>query len=301
MNNENSRCGFVAVIGPPNAGKSTLANQLTGQKVAIVTHKAQTTRMRLRAIFQEATSQIIVVDTPGVFKPNQRLDKSMVREAWAGANDADAVIVLLDASQKFGEDGELVFAGAQKFTKPVFLVLNKIDRVERSRLLEIVDRLSKVMEFKEVFLISALNGDGTQRLKQVLAETVPQGPFLYPADQAADIPSQLLAAEVTREKLFMRLHQELPYTLTVETEKWERKRDGSVRIEQTIFVRRDGQKAIVLGKNGKAIREVGEASRRDIEEMFGHRVHLFLFVKVRANWMEDPARYRALGLEFKVD
>jgi GTP-binding protein Era len=299
-NNETTRCGFVAIIGPPNAGKSTLVNHLAGQKVSIVTHKAQTTRMRMRAVVQAPDAQIILVDTPGIFKPNQRLDHAMVREAWAGASDADVVLVMLDAQKVESAEAELVLAGVQTSSKPVVLALNKIDRARPQALLAVIDRLRAKQDFADVFMISATTGDGVDDLAASLTTRLPHGPFLYPEDQAADIPMQLLAAEITREKLFLRLHQELPYALTVEPEKWERKDDGSVRVSQVIYVKRDGQKGIILGKGGKTIGDIGAASRRELEELLGHRVHLFLFVKVRENWMDDPERYRMLGIDFKA-
>lgn len=293
-------CGFVTIIGPPNAGKSTLVNLLAGQKVSIVTHKAQTTRMRVRAVVQAPHAQMILIDTPGIFKPNQRLDQAMVREAWSGASDADMVLVLLDAQKVTDEEAELVLSGIHRVSKPVYLALNKIDRIRPERLLSLVEELRHRADFAEIFMISAKNGDGVTQLRDVLMSRLPEGPFLYPEDQAADIPMQLLAAEVTREKLFLRLHQELPYSLTVEPEKWERKADGSVRVSQVIYVQREGQKGIILGKNGKTIGDIGAAARRELEEICGHRVHLFLFVKVRSNWMDDPERYRSLGIDFKA-
>ena len=294
------KCGFVAVVGPPNAGKSTLSNALVGQKVAIVTQKAQTTRMRLRAVVMHNEAQIILVDTPGIFEPKQRLDRAMVNEAWLGIDDADEVLLVLDAAHAKSPETDIALERLSTSKKPVSLVLNKIDTVARDTLLGIVQKLNEIVAFKDTFLISALSGDGLQRLKDTLGARMPEGPWLYPEDQAADIPSLLLASEVTREKLFLRLHQELPYALTVETEKWEPRKDGSVRIEQTVFVRRDGQKAIVLGKGGKAIKDIGAESRKELEDIFDCRVHLFLFVKVRKNWQEDPERYRVLGLDYRA-
>ena len=294
------KCGFVAVVGPPNAGKSTLSNALVGQKVAIVTQKAQTTRMRLRAAVMHNEAQIILVDTPGIFEPKQRLDRAMVNEAWLGIDDADEVLLVLDAAHAKSPETDIALERLSTSKKPVSLVLNKIDTVARDTLLGIVQKLNEIVAFKDTFLISALSGDGLQRLKDTLGARMPEGPWLYPEDQAADIPSLLLASEITREKLFLRLHQELPYALTVETEKWEPRKDGSVRIEQTVFVRRDGQKAIVLGKGGKAIKDIGAESRKELEEIFDCRVHLFLFVKVRKNWQEDPERYRVLGLDYRA-
>lgn len=294
------KCGFVAVIGPPNAGKSTLSNALVGQKVAIVTQKAQTTRMRLRAVVMHADAQIILVDTPGIFDAKQRFDRAMVNEVWAGVKDADQVLVVLDAARTGGKEVELMLEGLADNKKKVSLVLNKIDTVPNESLLALVKELNERVAFEDTFLISALKGDGLERLKDTLAANMPEGPFLYPEDQAADVPSLLLASEVMREKLFLRLHQELPYALTVETDKWENKKDGSVRIEQTVFVRRDSQKAIVLGKGGRTMKEISSEARLELEDMFERRVHLFVFVKVRKNWQEDPERYRMLGLDYKV-
>ena len=294
------KCGFVAVIGPPNAGKSTLSNALVGQKVTIVTQKAQTTRMRLRAVVMHEDAQIILVDTPGIFDAKQRFDRAMVNEVWAGVKDADQVLVVLDAARTGGKEVELMLEGLADNKKKVSLVLNKIDTVPNESLLALVKELNERVAFEDTFLISALNGDGLDRLKDTLAANMPEGPFLYPEDQAADVPSLLLASEVMREKLFLRLHQELPYALTVETDKWENKKDGSVRIEQTVFVRRDSQKAIVLGKGGRTMKEISTEARLELEDMFERRVHLFVFVKVRKNWQEDPERYRMLGLDYKV-
>ena len=294
------KCGFVAVIGPPNAGKSTLSNALVGQKVTIVTQKAQTTRMRLRAVVMHADAQIILVDTPGIFAAKQRFDRAMVNEAWMGVNDADQVLVVLDAARAESKEIDLMLDGLAESKKKVSLVLNKIDTVPNESLLALVKALNDRVAFEDTFLISALKGDGLGRLKDTLAANMPDGPFLYPEDQAADVPSLLLASEVMREKLFLRLHQELPYALTVETDKWENKKDGSVRIEQTVFVRRDSQKAIVLGKGGRTMKEISSEARLELEDMFERRVHLFVFVKVRKNWQEDPERYRMLGLDYKV-
>ena len=294
------KCGFVAVIGPPNAGKSTLSNALVGQKVAIVTQKAQTTRMRLRAVVMHEEAQIILVDTPGIFDAKQRFDRAMVNEAWMGVEDADQVLVVLDAARADSKEIDLMLDGLAKSKKKVSLVLNKIDTVANESLLALVKQLNERVAFEDTFLISALKGDGLDRLKDTLTAAMPEGPWLYPEDQAADIPSLLLASEVMREKLFLRLHQELPYALTVETDKWENKKDGSVRIEQTVFVRRDGQKAIVLGKGGGTMKEISSEARLELEDMFQRRVHLFVFVKVRKNWQEDPERYRMLGLDYRV-
>lgn len=294
------KCGFVAVIGPPNAGKSTLSNALVGQKVAIVTQKAQTTRMRLRAVVMHQQSQIILVDTPGIFEAKQRFDRAMVNEAWLGVNDADQVLVVLDAARAETPEVDLMLEGLSRSEKKISLVLNKIDTVRHESLLALVQKLNDRVTFADTFLISALKGHGLDQLRDQLADNMPEGPWLYPEDQAADIPSLLLASEVLREKLFLRLHEELPYSLTVETDKWEVKKDDSVRIEQTVYVRRDGQKAIVLGKGGQTMKDIGSDARRELEEMFERRIHLFVFVKVRKNWKEDPERYRMLGLDYKA-
>lgn len=296
MSSEQTKFGFIAVIGPPNAGKSTLANALIGQKVSIVTHKAQTTRARLRGVVIEGGAQIVLVDTPGVFDGKRKMDRAMVQEAWAGAEDADAIAVVLDASRDLPKETEMVLAGIQETRKPVILVLNKVDAVRPEKLLGLADELRQKADFRDIFMISALKEEGLSELRNSLVNLVPEGPWHYPEDMAADVPSLLLAAEITREKLFLRLHQELPYALTVETEKWTRRKDGSVRVEQVVYVRRDTQKAIVLGKGGRSIKEIGAQARLDMEEVFGHRVHLFVFVKVRENWIEDPERMRMMGI-----
>ncbi len=292
----NSRFGFIAVIGPPNAGKSTLANALIGQKVSIVTHKAQTTRARLRGVVIKDDAQIVLVDTPGVFDGQKKMDRAMVEEAWAGADDADAIALVLDASRPLPKETELVLAGLQNRAKPVILVLNKVDAVRHEKLLELTEQLNKKYDFHDTFMVSALKEDGLGALLDCLSALVPEGVWHYPEDMAADVPSLLLAAEITREKLFLRMHQELPYALTVETEKWTRQKNGSVKIEQVIYVRRDTQKAIILGKGGRSIKEIGAQARLEMEEIFGHRVHLFLFVKVRENWIDDPERMRMMGI-----
>ncbi len=300
-----SRCGFVAVLGAPNAGKSTLVNALVGSKVSIVTPKVQTTRMPVRGVAIEGMSQIVSVDTPGIFKPRRRLDRAMVKSAWAGASDADVVLVMVDAPAEAAEPGGLaardtrsIMEGLTKKERKFALVLNKIDTVSRQELLPLTARLGNESAIEKVFMISALKGDGVSDVRKWCAERMPEGPWLYPEDQAADIPSRLLAAEVTREKLYLRLHDELPYAATVETEAWTERKDGSVRIDQIVYVERESQKPIVLGKGGRAIKVIGEAARRDLEEMFGRRVHLFLFVKVRENWAEEREHYGAMGLEY---
>ncbi len=298
---EPSRCGFVALVGAPNAGKSTLLNALVGAKVSIVTHKVQTTRGRIRAITAEGASQIVFVDTPGIFTPKRRLERAMVAAAWTGAKDADQVVLLCDAARRgIDPDTRLIVDGLKKRGRQAILALNKIDLVKRPALLELAARFEVEGVFSKVFMVSATTGDGVADLRRHLAGTLPEGPWLYPADQLSDLPERLLAAEITREKLFLNLHQELPYALTVETEDWKDFEDGSARIEQVITVGRDSHKGICLGKGGRTIKLVREAAQRDLEEFLGRKVHLFLFVKVRENWLEDPARYRAMNLEFDV-
>lgn len=297
-----TRCGVIAIIGAPNAGKSTLVNALVGAKVTIVSRKVQTTRIQIRGIAMEGASQLVLVDTPGIFAPKRRLDKAMVASAWAGAADADQVLVLVDAAKGIDEDIEPLLAKlAEQNAKPI-LVLNKVDRVEdKSRLLALVQDLTQRLPLERVFMIAALKGDGVAELKRYLAENVPEGPWLYPEDELSDIPIRQLAAEVTREKIYDNLHDELPYQITVETEQWKALRDKSVRIEQVIYVERDSQKSIVLGKGGQTIKKISQASRNELAEIVGAPVHLFLFVKVRENWGQDPERYREMGLDFPED
>ncbi|NNF79695.1 MAG: GTPase Era [Rhizobiales bacterium] len=296
-NETNKRCGFVALIGAPNAGKSTLVNQLVGQKVAIVTHKVQTTRARLRGIALHENSQIVFVDTPGIFEPVRMLDRAMVEAAWGGAGDADQVVLVADARQGLDGENERIISGLQESGRSAILALNKIDLVKRDTLLGLTQAYNERFAFAESFMVSAQTGDGVDALKAHLARIVPEGPWLYPEDQIADLPQRMLAAEVTREKLFMRLHQELPYASTVETETWKVAKDGSVRIEQIIFVERESQRKIVLGKGGQAIKAIGQSARKELEATLNMRVHLFLFVKVREKWSEDPERYRQMGLD----
>ena len=293
-----TRCGFVALIGAPNAGKSTLINALVGSKVAIVTHKVQTTRTLVRGIAIAGDAQLIFVDTPGIFAPKRRLDVAMVTSAWAGAKDADIVCALLDAQRRLDEETQKLFEGLAGLRQPKVLILNKIDLVEKARLLTLAQDVNKLVPFTETFMISALGGDGVADVRQWLAARVPEGPWLYPEDQISDAPLRHLAAEITREKLYLRLHQELPYESAVETEQWQERKDGSVRIEQTIFVERESQRKIVLGKGGQTIKAIGSESRREIAAVLEHPVHLFLFVKVREGWSNDPERYREMGLEF---
>lgn len=294
-----TRCGYVALIGAPNAGKSTLLNRLVGQKLAIVTPKVQTTRALIRGIACEGPAQLIFVDTPGIFAPRRRLDRAMVGTAWGSAHDADAVALLIDARKGLAEDDEAILRRLADVRTPAkVLALNKVDLVAKPALLALAQMLNERAAFAATFMISALSGDGVDDLKKWLATQVPRGPWLYPEDQISDAPLRQLAAEITREKLYLRLHQELPYQSTVETEVWKELRDGSVRIEQTIYVERDSQRKIVLGKDGRAIRAIGAAARAEIAKAIEQPVHLFLFVKVREGWGDDPERYRQIGLEF---
>ena len=294
-----TRSGFVALIGAPNAGKSTLINQLVGTKVSIVTHKVQTTRSIVRGIATHGRAQIVFVDTPGIFKPRRRLDRAMVTTAWGGAKDADLVLVLIDAERGLRGDAEALVENLADVRQPKILVLNKVDKVKRESLLALTAEVNSKAEFERTFMISALDGSGCADLLDFLAERLPEGPWYYPEDQISDLPMRQLAAEITREKLYLRLHQELPYSSHVETEKWEEKKDGSVRIEQVIYVERDSQKKIVLGHKGETIKAIGQAARKEIAEILDQKVHLFLFVKVRENWGDDPERYREMGLDFQ--
>jgi GTP-binding protein Era len=292
------RCGFIAVIGAPNAGKSTLVNALVGAKVSIVSHKVQTTRVPVRGIANEGDSQLVFIDTPGVFAPKKRLETAMVEAAWGGARDADIVVLVVDAARGLDEEVAGIVTKLEGVKLPRLLALNKIDKLgNREKLLELAADLNQKLPFDGVFMISATDGDGVEDLKRALAARMPPGPWHYPADDLTDAPLRLLAAEITREKIFHRLHDEVPYASTVETTQWTERRDGSVRIEQTIFVARDGQKAIMLGKGGQTIKQVSMDSRRELTAILERPVHLFLFVKVRSNWQDDPERYREMGLE----
>lgn len=293
-----TRSGFVALLGATNAGKSTLVNRLVGAKVSIVTHKVQTTRSIIRGIVIRDRTQIVFVDLPGIFRPRRRLDRAMVSTAWGGARDADIVLVLVDAERGMGEETRALMQRLEDMPRRRILVLNKIDRVKRESLLQLAGDANEAAEFERTFMVSALTGSGCDDLLDYLAESLPEGPWYYPEDQISDLPQRQLAAEITREKLYLRLHQELPYASHVETERWQERKDGSVRIEQTIYVERDSQKKIVLGRKGETIRSIGEAARKEMAEELGHPVHLFLFVKVRENWGDDPDRYRDMGLEF---
>ena len=293
-----TKAGFVALIGAPNAGKSTLLNSLVGSKVSIVSRKVQTTRALVRGIAIEGNAQIVFVDTPGIFRPKRRLDRAMVTSAWGGAADADVVALLLDVRKGIDEEAEAILAKLPELGRPKILILNKIDLIERSKLLDLAATLNARVPFAHTFMISALKGDGLDALRRQLAEMMPEGPWLYPEDQISDAPLRMLAAEITREKIYERLHEELPYQSTVETDQWQQRPDGSVRIEQTVFVERDSQRKIVLGKGGQTIKAIGQAARREISEIAEAPVHLFIFVKVRENWSDDPERYREMGLEF---
>jgi GTP-binding protein Era len=309
-----TRAGFAAVIGAPNAGKSTLVNRLVGSKVTIVTQKVQTTRFPVRGVAIEGESQIVLVDTPGIFRPRRRLDRAMVRAAWAGAEDADAVVHLVDAESELAaasasgkaadrraaEDVRTATQGLKTADRQAILALNKIDRVRREDLLALTQRLFESGAYAEVFMISALNGAGVDDLRGRLAALMPEGPWLYPQDQSADLPAQLLAAEITREKVYLRVHEELPYAANVETTAFEERKDGSARLEQTIFVERESQRAILIGKGGQTLKWIGEASRKELAEILGRPIHLFLVVKVRENWAEERSTYTDLGLEYDV-
>jgi GTPase len=293
------RCGYVALVGAPNAGKSTLLNQLIGAKVSIVSPKVQTTRARVLGITVAGEAQLIFIDTPGIFAPKRRLERAMVAAAWAGAEDADLVVLLVDAARGVDEDTRRILDGLKSAGRRAVLALNKVDLVEPQRLLPLTDALRREGIFDAVFMVSALTGDGVEDLRRHLAAALPQGPWLYPEDQLTDLPQRLIAAEVTREQVFLQLHQELPYATLVETEGWEEREDGSVKISQVIHIQRPGQKAIVLGKGGRQIKDIGARARSELERMLGRRVHLFLFVRVSEDWTEDRERYKAMGLEFE--
>jgi len=299
-----TRTGFVAIVGAPNAGKSTLVNALVGSKVSIVSPKVQTTRMRVIGIAmadlpQGDRAQVVLVDTPGIFRiAKRRLERAMVAAAWQGAEDADAVGLMVDAARGISDETRAIVDRLKQSRAPRFLILNKIDLVARDKLLGLTGELNAVLPFERTFMVSALKSDGVADVLQAFAAALPEGPFLYPEDQAADLPMRLLAAEVTREQVFVQLHQELPYEAAVETEKWEERGDGSVRIEQTIHVQRDGQRAIVLGKGGTRIKQIGARARHELTAMLERPVHLFLHVKVSERWAEDPAHYRAIGLDY---
>jgi GTP-binding protein Era len=297
-----TRAGFVALIGEPNAGKSTLLNRMVGAKVSIVTHKVQTTRTRIRGVCMEGQAQIVFVDTPGLFRPRRRLDRAMVKAAWGGAADADVVVLLIEAHRGLTEGAQAIIdrlADELPKDRPVALAINKIDKVKAEVLLGLAEKMNAAFPFARTFMISAERGYGVGDLREWLAAQLPQGPWFYPEDQLADLPMRMIAAEMTREKLTLRLHEELPYQLTVETEKWEDQPDGSARIDQVVYVARDGHKGIVLGNKGETIKAIGTAARAEIAEFLGRTVHLFLTVKVRPNWQEESERYSEMGLDFR--
>lgn len=296
-----TRAGFIALIGEPNAGKSTLLNRMVGAKVSIVTHKVQTTRARIRGVAMEGDAQLVFVDTPGLFKPRRRLDRAMVAAAWGGAADADVVVLMVEAHRGITEGVERILEGLEEIGqgRKIALAINKIDKVPSEKLLALTSDLNARYPFAETFMISAEKGYGVDDLRKWLADELPKGPWLYPEDQIADLPLRMIAAEMTREKLTLRLHQELPYQLTVETENWEERKDGSAKIDQVIYVMRDGHKGIVLGKRGETIKAVSQAARAELEEFLDRKIHLFLQVKVRPNWLEESERYSEMGLDFK--
>lgn len=292
-----TRCGYVALVGAPNVGKSTLLNDLVGTKVSIVSPKVQTTRRRVLGITVQGDAQLVFLDLPGIFAPERPLERAMVHAAWQGAEEADIVVLVVDAERGIDKNTRRVLEGLSRMSRPCFLVINKLDKVANSAVLPLIAELNAARPFEETFLVSALKGDGTKDLLRALLERLPEGPWLFPEDQLSDLSDRQMAAEITREKIFHKLHQEVPYSITVETEAWtEGERD--IRIDQTIYVMRDSQKAIVLGKGGRQIKEIGQLARTELESVLGKRVHLFLFVKVRENWADDPERYRELGLDF---
>jgi len=295
------RAGFVALIGEPNSGKSTLTNRMVGAKVSIVTHKVQTTRARIRGVALEGDAQMVLVDTPGLFRPRRRLDRAMVTAAWGGAADSDVIVLLVEAHRGVTEGVEAILEQLEQVGegRKVALAINKIDRVEAPALLALTKKINDSYPFAETFMVSAEKGHGCDDLRRWLADQMPEGPWLYPEDQIADLPLRMIAAEMTREKLMLRLHQELPYQLTVETESWEERPDGSARVDQVVYVIRDGHKGIVLGKKGETIKAVGKAAREELEDFLGRKIHLFLQVKVRPNWLEEAERYSQMGLDFR--
>ncbi len=296
----NTRCGFIAVLGAPNAGKSTLINQLVGAKVSIVTHKVQTTRIRIMGIAVREKTQLVFIDTPGIFAPRRRLDRAMVDAALRGAAEADRIMLVVDAKRGVDQDTQRIVDGLKKTQRKAFLILNKIDLIKRDELLALAAKLNETGLFEETFMVSALKGDGVSDIMDKLVGLLPPGPWMFPEDQLSDLPQRLMAAEVTREYLFLQTHQEVPYATTVETDSWEEFKDGSVKINQTIYVQRDSQKSIILGKKGVKVKEIGASARQDLMEIFGRNVHLFIHVKVRDKWMDDQSRYSAWGLNFNA-
>jgi len=294
------RCGYVAIVGAPNAGKSTLTNALVGTKVSIVSPKVQTTRFRVLGILMAGVAQVILVDTPGIFQPKRRLDRAMVAAAWMGADDAEIICLVIDSNRGIDDDTRAIIDKLKNAGRQAILVLNKVDAVKKEKLLKLTAELHEEGIFSDVFMISALKGSGLEELNKVLVERMPLGPWMFPEDDVSDLPQRMLAAEITREKAFIQLHEELPYALTVETEKWEEREDGSARIDQVIYVQRDGQKAIVVGKGGHQIKAIGAAAREELEALLERRVHLFLHVKVREDWQEKRGHYNEMGLDFDV-
>jgi GTP-binding protein Era len=294
------RCGYVAIVGAPNAGKSTLVNALVGTKVSIVSPKVQTTRFRVLGILMAGPAQIILVDTPGIFQPRRRLDRAMVAAAWNGAADAELVCLLIDAHRGYDDDSRAIVEKLKESKRQAVLILNKVDAVKKEKLLALAAELHAEGLFTDVFMISALKGDGLEPLRQLFTERVPQGPWMFPEDEVSDLPQRMLAAEITREKAFLKLHEELPYALTVETEQWEEREDGSARIDQVIYIQRESQKAIVVGKGGHQIKAIGAAAREELEALLERRVHLFLHVKVKEDWQERRTHYSEMGLDFDV-
>lgn len=298
----NTFCGFAGLIGAPNAGKSTLINQLVGSKISIVTHKVQTTRNRIVGIVMRGNTQIVFVDTPGIFNPSRRLEKAMVDAAWQGAKESDVICLLVDAARRhINDETKSIIETLKKQKKKAVLILNKIDLIEKSQLLELAQELNESGVFTETFMVSAKNGSGVKDLLKYVESAMPRGPFLYDPDMITDLPMRLFAAEVTREKLFFQLQQELPYSVAVETENWEEFDNGDIKVSQVIYVMRDNQKAIVLGKGGSRIKKIGQAVRHELSELFESKVHVSLFVKTRQNWVEDPERYTEWGLDFNAD
>jgi GTP-binding protein Era len=298
MNEAVQTCGFIALLGAPNAGKSTLLNSLIGQKISIVTQKVQTTRARIRGICIEGTAQLVFIDTPGIFQPKRRLDRAMVSAAWGGAGDADVIAVLVDAERGIDGNTRTILKGLQETERKAVLIVNKVDLVEKQDLLNLTKDLTELDLFSDVFMVSALTGDGVADLRAFFAANAPVGPWMYPEDQLSDVSERLIASEITREKLFLRVHQELPYAATVETVNWYQKKDGSIRIDQVVFVERESQKGIVLGKGGRTVKDIGVAAREELQELFDCKVHLFIQVKVRKNWSNERAHYREMGLDF---
>ena len=298
MNDTKTRAGFIAILGAPNVGKSTLVNRLVGAKVSIVSPKVQTTRTRVLGIFIEGAAQVILIDTPGIFEPKGRLDRAMVAAAWSGAQDADAIALLIDAKDGVDKRSQAIIDKLILGKRKAYLILNKIDLVAKPVLLSLAEKLMDTGIFTDCFMVSANTGDGVSDLAKVFAAAVPEGPWLYPEDEISDMPARLLAAEITREKLFLKLHQELPYKITVETEDWEQRTDGSAHVRQVIYVERDSQKGIVLGRQGAMVKQIGAAARTELQDLLGHPVHLFIHVKVRGKWQDDRERYAEWGLDF---